>query len=106
MGAQKRPPEQLSWRLDQVSRHAEAIERERGLLLAAIRRAHDAGASLRAIAKAAGLSHQRIHQLLNEPGQVSNMLDTPPTEPVQHRDHEDDREQSRQAPPPSLTWLD
>lgn len=52
--------------LRRVVRCADRLERDRIELLAAIIQARDSGESLRDIAEAAGLSHQRIHQLIHE----------------------------------------
>ena len=40
-------------------------ERDQAVLVEMLRKAHREGQSLRALAKAAELSHQRIHQLTN-----------------------------------------
>jgi hypothetical protein len=50
--------------LRKVSLCAKRIEEARFNLIDAIIRARDSGESLRDIADAAGLSHQRIHQLV------------------------------------------
>lgn len=47
--------------LDQVARHAEQARRE---VDRAVRIAHNAGASLRDIAKAAGISHESVRRIV------------------------------------------
>ncbi len=49
-------------RLAELEQHASAVQLE---LHQAIRRLHGAGGSLREIAEAVGLSHQRVHQIVN-----------------------------------------
>lgn len=52
--------------LRRVERCARAVDESRFQLWVAIIEARDSGESLRDIAEAASLSHQRIHQLIRE----------------------------------------
>ena len=52
--------------LRRVQRCSEKVDRAREDLFAAIIAAHLSGETLRDIAKAAGLSHQRVHQISKE----------------------------------------
>jgi len=58
-------------RREAVYRTREQLDTARERFHSAIRAAHAAGVSLRAIADDAGLSHQRVHQLMNEPSAAS-----------------------------------
>ena len=58
--------------LRRVSRCAHQVEMARLKFIEAIIVARDSGESLRDIAEAAGLSHQRVHQILTEPKQGGN----------------------------------
>lgn len=51
-------------RLKELEREPSAVERQRERLHQAIREAHQVGHSYRAIAQAAGISHQRVSQIL------------------------------------------
>lgn len=60
-------PASMSQRdLRRVTKCAEALERARENMFDAILAARDSGESLRDIAQAAGLSHQRVHQITSE----------------------------------------
>jgi hypothetical protein len=49
---------------DRIAQARRDVEAARANLASAVRQASDAGASVRSIAKALGVSHQRAHQLL------------------------------------------
>jgi hypothetical protein len=61
--AHKRLLERLAAR---ITRHQDELGSARAQLAAAARDAHAAGASVRAIAEAAGLSRPRVHELLTD----------------------------------------
>jgi hypothetical protein len=54
--------------LRRVERFREALEDARAGLFVAILQARESGETLRDIAKAAGLSHQRVHQIIQQSG--------------------------------------
>jgi len=54
--------------LRRIERASERLERSREELLVAILNARDSGESFRDIARAAGMSHQRVHQIVREKG--------------------------------------
>lgn len=58
-------PRLASPAINKVAQAAARSQRERELFLDTIREAHAAGESTRLIAAAAGLSHQRIHQIIH-----------------------------------------
>ena len=55
--------------LQRVARASRNVDEAREELFACIIAAHESGETLRDIAKAAGLSHQRIHQIAREKAQ-------------------------------------
>lgn len=57
-------------------------ERARADYHRAIRRLHLAGTTLREIADALGLSHQRVHQIVGEDVTAKVLRDAPPAEAV------------------------
>ena len=69
MGDDGEPVDVAKSDLRRVSRRAHQVEMARLRFIESIILARDSGESLRDIAAAAGLSHQRVHQILMEPKQ-------------------------------------